>query len=408
MSNYINEALLDASPMKKQQAEAKGLVTKWEKTGLLDGLNEEFQRSSMATLLENQAKQLINEFSKTSPSAGSAGGNYKGDEEWSGVALPLVRRIFGEIAAQEFVSVQPMNLPSGLVFYLDFQHGKTRGGFTQGDSIHGNTGPFSPSGSSTPYPDKGFYGTGKYGYTVGTGSAQTLNVTGSAASMADINYDSDNSGSGFVVVKKSTHFSASAYYALQASDQDMIGFSSTSTSSTMVPTRGKNPFLGTNAITFSFPCEGEDPVCLDMATTQIAWNWVLKARAEGKKLDSPWAINKEGFPTDDPNKAIGLLPAGLHKGYGLGLVVEILCNILANQPYGKNVSDMFDGDLSEIISALEKSLSSDSDIAPQVYLLNELKLIDFSGLTSKSHIIDAIKKELESVSKACVIIESKK
>ena len=157
----------------------------------------------------------------------------------------------------------------------------------------------------------------------------------------------NNSGSGFVVVKKSTHFSASAYYALQASDQDMIGFSSTSTSSTMVPTRGKNPFLGTNAITFSFPCEGEDPVCLDMATTQIAWNWVLKARAEGKKLDSPWAINKEGFPTDDPNKAIGLLPAGLHKGYGLGLVVEILCNILANQPYGKNVSDMFDGDLSE-------------------------------------------------------------
>ena len=200
MSNYINEALLDASPMKKQQAEAKGLVTKWEKTGLLDGLNEEFQRSSMATLLENQAKQLINEFSKTSPSAGSAGGNYKGDEEWSGVALPLVRRIFGEIAAQEFVSVQPMNLPSGLVFYLDFQHGKTRGGFTQGDSIHGNTGPFSPSGSSTPYPDKGFYGTGKYGYTVGTGSAQTLNVTGSAASMADINYDSDNSGSGLIKV----------------------------------------------------------------------------------------------------------------------------------------------------------------------------------------------------------------
>ena len=61
MSEYINEALLDASPYKKQQAEAKGLVGKWERTGLLDGLNEEFQRSSMATLLENQAKQLINE-----------------------------------------------------------------------------------------------------------------------------------------------------------------------------------------------------------------------------------------------------------------------------------------------------------------------------------------------------------
>ena len=68
---------------------------------------------------------------------------------------------------------------------------------------------------------------------------------------------------------------------------------------------------------------------------------------------------------------------------------------------------IIDGDVSDIVSGLDKSLSSDSDIAPQVYLLNELKLIDFSGLTSKSHIIDAISKELKSVSNACVIIESK-
>ena len=69
MSDYINEALLDATPMKKQQSEAKGLVNKWDKTGLLDGLNEDFKRQSMAVLLENQAKQLINEFSTSSPNA---------------------------------------------------------------------------------------------------------------------------------------------------------------------------------------------------------------------------------------------------------------------------------------------------------------------------------------------------
>ncbi len=69
---------------------------------------------------------------------------------------------------------------------------------------------------------------------------------------------------------------------------------------------------------------------------------------------------------------------------------------------------IIDGDLSVIISGLDKTLTSDADIAPQVYLLNELKLIDFSGLTSKSHIIDAIRKELEGKSKACVIIEAKK
>ena len=66
------------------------------------------------------------------------------------------------------------------------------------------------------------------------------------------------------------------------------------------------------------------------------------------------------------------------------------------------------GNISEIESGLEKSLSSDYEISPQVYLLNELKLVDFSGLTSKSHIIDAIKKELKDFSKACVIVESKK
>ena len=170
MGNYINKALLGTSPYKKQQEEAKGLVNKWDKTGLLDGLNEDFQRSGMAVMLENQAKQLINEVSKTNPSGAS------GDEEWSGVALPLVRRIFGEIAAQEFVSVQPMNLPSGLVFYLDFKYGtaaashNATGTNMPADgatvtSLGGKTGPNSPEGSSSPYGVGGFYGAGRYGYS---------------------------------------------------------------------------------------------------------------------------------------------------------------------------------------------------------------------------------------------------
>ena len=158
MSDYVNNALLDASPYKKQQDESKHLVNKWEKTGLLDGLNEDFQKSGMAVLLENQARQLLNEFSGTGGrAAGAAAG--ANSEEGSGVALPLVRRIFGEIAAQDFVSVQPMNLPSGLVFYLDFKYGKTTGatnadGFGNnnnvkvpgGDvnSVQGRTGPNTP------------------------------------------------------------------------------------------------------------------------------------------------------------------------------------------------------------------------------------------------------------------------
>ena len=198
MGDYINEALLDASPYRKQQDEAKGLVSKWDKTGLLEGLNEDFEKNGMAVLLENQARQLINEFSGTGGRSGGTTSAASGTEEWSGVALPLVRRIFGEIVSQEFVSVQPMNLPSGLVFYLDFKYGTTTSGFTAGDSLAGDTGTYSPVGTSTTsFPDKGLYGVGKYGYTLNTGSdnnAYTF-TNGGVPSYSDINFDSDVSAS---------------------------------------------------------------------------------------------------------------------------------------------------------------------------------------------------------------------
>ena len=198
MSNYINEALLGASQYKEQRQEAQKLVEKWDRTGLLDGLDGDFKRGGMAQLLENQARELIKEASVTSPSAGVAGA-YKGDEEWSGVALPLVRRIFGEIAAQEFVSVQPMNLPSGLVFYLDFQYGNNRGGMSKDESLMGKTGKYSPSGSSAPYGDDsyagGFYGAGRYGYTMATGSETAGSITTTLATWKDVNFNTELSSS---------------------------------------------------------------------------------------------------------------------------------------------------------------------------------------------------------------------
>ena len=206
MSNYVNDALLDASPYKKQQEEAKSLVNKWDKTGLLDGLNEDFQRSGMAVMLENQAKQLINENSATGGGAGTGTAGTAGSEEWSGVALPLVRRIFGEIAAQDFVSVQPMNLPSGLVFYLDFKYGKTVEGYGSSsdgisgggavESLYGKQGPESPSGSSAPFGVGGLYGEGRYDYSVNVStSTPTTNAVSAAATYADINFNQEFSAS---------------------------------------------------------------------------------------------------------------------------------------------------------------------------------------------------------------------
>jgi len=138
MGNILNEAIEKSNQFQhKLIDENKEIVNKWEKTGLLEGIDHAYEKSSMAVLLENQAKQLLSEISKT------GGAN---SEEWSGVALPLVRRIFGDISSKEFVSVQPMTLPSGLVFYLDIKYGTAQPGFSttpgatnQGDSVFGIT-----------------------------------------------------------------------------------------------------------------------------------------------------------------------------------------------------------------------------------------------------------------------------
>ena len=92
--------------------EGAALLDKWERTGLLEGIDSDHTRSTMARLLENQAKELLRETSSM------AAGDVEG---FASVAFPIVRRVFGGLIANELVSVQPMSLPSGLIFFLDFR-----------------------------------------------------------------------------------------------------------------------------------------------------------------------------------------------------------------------------------------------------------------------------------------------
>jgi len=94
--------------------EGAALINKWEQTGLLEGISDDTQRNGMARLLENQAKELLRE------SSSMAAGDVEG---FAAVAFPLVRRVFGSLIANDLVSVQPMSLPSGLIFFLDFTFG---------------------------------------------------------------------------------------------------------------------------------------------------------------------------------------------------------------------------------------------------------------------------------------------
>ena len=189
----LNTLLESANPYQSLQSDSARLTGKWEKTGLLEGLKGT-NKNNMSMLLESQAKQLVVETSQTGGGIASQGTFTAGaGEQWAGVALPLVRKVFGQIAAKEFVSVQPMNLPSGLVFYLDFQYGTTKGTHTAGDSVYGATGGNDPFGNTNT---GGFYGAGRFGYSINnTGSAQGATGTLAVASWADLNFNSDYSAS---------------------------------------------------------------------------------------------------------------------------------------------------------------------------------------------------------------------
>jgi len=182
MSDIKSLLTNNMNPQAKLMTETRGLQSKWDKTGLLEGLNG-VDKAHMSILLENQAQQLLNEATATGTSANS--------EQWAGVALPLVRRVFAEISAKEFVSVQPMNLPSGLIFYLDFKYGTTRNGLPgqngyNGQSLFGGTGVKL---GSTDTAANGLYGVGRYAYTENYTSSVFAATTGSV-SFSDVDLNS--------------------------------------------------------------------------------------------------------------------------------------------------------------------------------------------------------------------------
>jgi len=205
MANTIQSLLESANPYQSVQSDAERLSRKWAKSGLLEGLDG-YHRKNMSMMLENQAKQLVVESSLTGGGTTSGANFTTGTgEQWAGVALPLVRKIFGQISSKEFVSVQPMNLPAGLVFYLDFQYG-TNGvqPFQTGSASGSLFGQQSIQGDSTfgNAAAQGLYGAGRFGYSINQFSAST-NISGSgtagnyvaSASFSEVNYSAAYSAS---------------------------------------------------------------------------------------------------------------------------------------------------------------------------------------------------------------------
>ena len=183
----IIQKLTEGIVNRDMRQEGEALLNKWTQTGLLEGLQTDYQKHNMARLLENQAKELLREANTLE------GGNVEG---FAAVAFPIVRRVFAGLIANDLVSVQPMSLPSGLIFFLDFTFDRARGGSVAGDSIYGQgivgsqvTGGVTLSNATLDKQPYGFLSS--YASATGSTTVTTSSLAkyhdGSNATAAEIN-----------------------------------------------------------------------------------------------------------------------------------------------------------------------------------------------------------------------------
>jgi ureidoglycolate dehydrogenase (NAD+) len=148
-------------------------------------------------------------------------------------------------------------------------------------------------------------------------------------------------GSGTVVIKESSHFGMTGYYAQRLVREGFAAFVMTDTDRMLIPFGGRKPFFGTNPLCIGFPTPGPIPMILDMATTSIPYGKVVLAQTEGKPIPPDWGFDEEGNPTTDANKLVGLHPIAGPKGSGLAMIIGVYCSLLAGMPWGPHINQMY-------------------------------------------------------------------
>jgi hypothetical protein len=298
MSNLVQSLLESANPYSDQLGVSQKLAKKWAKSGLLEGLKD-YDRTNMAVILENQAKQLVLEQSSTGGGVTNGATFTPGNgEQWAGVALPLVRKIFGQIASKEFVSVQPMNLPAGLVFYLDFQYGNNiPKPFVKGQSVYGTLNQTANSGFGN-LAEGGLYGTGRYGYSINQFSASAGTTTTTTASFAAVNFNSAYSAS---IVANQIMQIAVPTASLSTPDLNGIRAFELSASSAVNPSTLLNEFTALSGGNILFFVSGTRPA-VDAVTGSI-YVWYNKATNFQTRGDFEDAPQDTPTPFSNPNAA---------------------------------------------------------------------------------------------------------
>jgi len=170
-------------------------------------------------------------------------------------------------------------------------------------------------------------------------------------------------GIGWVVAHRSNHYGIAGWYALRCADAGLVGMCFTNTSPLVVPTRGKDPLLGTNPIACAAPAKDGDQFCLDMATCTVAVGKIEVQRRKQEPIPEGWGMDAAGNITTDAHAVTGLLPLGGdeahsgYKGYGLAFMVELFCGLLGGARYGPHVrrwdNQATEADLGQCFVALD-------------------------------------------------------
>lgn len=149
-------------------------------------------------------------------------------------------------------------------------------------------------------------------------------------------------GVGAVAVRDSNHFGAAAVYTLEMARQGTLGMAFTNSDALVAPFGGLRPFFGTNPISLAAAGEGEDVFCADFATSQVSYSKVKRAREDGRPLAPGWALTPAGEEAAGAAAEVGALqPLGGHKGECLGMMVEILCALLAGTPFDHELTHLY-------------------------------------------------------------------
>lgn len=151
-------------------------------------------------------------------------------------------------------------------------------------------------------------------------------------------------GTGAVAVARSNHFGAASVYTLAMARRDLIGLCFSNSDALVAPVGGHRPVLGTNPLSFAVAGEGDDLFCVDMATSQVSFSRVRAQLAAGGGMEAGWVVDEQGRDpamVDGAGESLSLQPLGGHKGQCLGLMVEVLCALLAGMPFDHELTNLF-------------------------------------------------------------------